>query len=145
MKNYLDLLGTDLYLDLVLVVEPVGAPETEIWINQQMIYQGQLLESITVSEQLPLLSEILISVKLKNKVYNSDSETAVVLKKLSIDGFDIIPNWSQLANYINDHNTNSPTSYLGFNGEWKFQITQPFYQWKHQVNGQGWLLQPNYS
>ena len=116
MKNYLDLLGTDLYLDLVLMVDPVGAPETEIWINQQLIYQGQLLESITVSEQLPLLSEVLISVKLKNKVYNSESETAVVLKKLSIDGFDIIPNWSQLANYINDHNTNSPTSYIGFNG-----------------------------
>lgn len=143
MKNYLDLLGTDLYLDLVLVVDPVGAPETEIWINQQLICQEQLLESITVSEQLPLLSEVSITVKLKNKVYDSASETALILKKLSIDGFDIIPNWSQLANYVNDHNINSPTSYIGFNGEWKFQIPQPFYQWKHQVNGQGWLLQPN--
>ena len=91
MKKFSDLLATDLHLDLALIAEPVGIPDVEIWVNQQLIHQGQLLESFTVSTQLPLLSGFLILVKLRNKVYSLESETAVVLTKLSIDGFDLVP------------------------------------------------------
>jgi hypothetical protein len=142
MKNFLDLLATDLHLDLELAVEPVGIPDVEIWINQQRIHQGQLLEPITVSRRLPLLPGFLISVKLKNKVYISESETAVVLNKLSIDRFDIIPRFTHLAQYVNDHNFNKPTSYLGFNGEWRLEVATPFYQWQHEITAQGWLFRP---
>jgi len=142
MKNFSDLLATDLHLDLVLIAEPVGRPDVEIWVNQQLIHQGQLSESITVLKQLPLLSEFLISVNLKNKVYSSESETAVILTKLSVDGFDIIPGFTQLAQYANDHAFNEPTSYIGFNGEWRLEVTKPFYQWQHEITSQGWLFQP---
>ena len=142
MKNFSDLLATDLQLDFALSIEPVGMPDTEIWINQQLMYQGQLLDTFSISQQLPLLSDLLISVKLKNKTYGLIPDTAIVLKQISIDGFDIIPAWTQLAQYVNDHDINDPTSYLGFNGEWKLEIKQPFYQWRHQVTGQGWLLHP---
>ena len=142
MKKFSDLLDTDLQLDLELVAEPVGVPDVEIWLNQQLMYQGHLLRSITISKQLPLLPEFLISVKLKNKVYSSDSETAVVVTKLSIDGFDLVPNYTHLAQYANDHDFKQPTSYIGFNGEWKFEVDQPFYQWRHVNTGQGWLFQP---
>ena len=142
MKKFSDLLATDLHLDLVLTAEPVGIPDVEIWANQQLIYQGQLLESFTVSTQLPLLSEISVSVKLKNKVYSLESETAVVVTKLSIDGFDLVPHFTHLAQYTNDHDFKDPTSYVGFNGEWKFEVSKPFYQWQHEITGQGWLLQP---
>jgi len=142
MKNFSDLLATDLHLDLVLIAEPVGRPDVEIWVNQQLIHQGQLSESITVLKQLPLLSEFLISVNLKNKVYSSQSETAVVLTKLSVDGFDIIPNFTHLAQYTNDHDFKKPTSYIGFNGEWRLEVTKPFYQWQHEITSQGWLFQP---
>ena len=145
MKNFSDLLATDLHLDLVLIAEPVGRPDIEIWVNQQLIHQGQLSDSIKVSTQLPLLIGLLVLVKLKNKVYSSESETAVVLNQLSIDGFDIIPNFTHLAQYHNDHDFTEPTSYIGFNGEWKLEIPQPFYQWHHKVTGQGWLFRPNYS
>ena len=142
MKNFSDLLATDLHLDLVLTAEPVGIPDVEIWINQQLIHQEQLLESITISTQLPLLIGLSVSVKLKNKVYSLESETAVVLNKLSIDGFDLIPRFTHLAQYNNDHDYNKPTSYIGFNGEWKFEVDRPFYQWRHVNTGQGWLFQP---
>jgi hypothetical protein len=142
MKKFLDLLATDLHLDLVLIAEPIGRPDVEIWINQQLIHQGQLSESVTVSKQLPLLSGFLISVNLKNKIYSSESETALVLNNLSIDGFDIIPRFTHLAQYANDHAFTEPTSYIGFNGEWRLEVTKPFYQWQHEITSQGWLFQP---
>lgn len=143
MKNFSDLLATDQSLDLVISVAPVGLPDTEIWVNQNLMYQGQLSGTLDISKKLPLLSVFSISVKLKNKIYTTDSETAIVLTKISIDGFDIVPAWTHLANYTNDHHMDDPTSYLGFNGEWKLVISRPFYQWQHQVTGQGWLLCPN--
>ena len=129
-------------MDLVLIAEPVGRPDVEIWANQQLIYQGQLSESMTVSTQLPLLMGLSVLVKLKNKVYSSESETAVVLNKLSVDGFDIIPSFTHLVDYANDHDFKEPTSYIGFNGEWKLEINKPFYQWQHEITSQGWLFQP---
>ena len=143
MKNFSDLLATDPQLDLDISVDPIGSPYTEIWINQNLMYQGQLSGTLDISTKLPLLSAFSISVKLKNKIYLSDSETAIVLNKISIDGFDIIPAWTHLACYSNDYDICGPTSYMGFNGEWQLEITQPFYQWRHQVTGQGWLLCPN--
>jgi hypothetical protein len=142
MKNFSDLLATDLHLDLVLMVEPVGIPDVEICIDQQLIHQGQLLKSFAVSTQLPLLQKFSVSVKLKNKVYSSEYETAVILTKLTIDGFDIIPNFTHLAKYDNDHDFTEPTSYVGFNGEWRLEVTKPFYQWQHEITSQGWLFQP---
>ena len=142
MKKFSDLLATDLYLDLILTAEPVGAPDVEIWIDQQLMHQGQLSQPITVSTQLSLLSEFSVLVKLKNKVYSSESETAVVVTKLSIDGFDLVPRFTHLAQYANDHDFTEPTSYVGFNGEWKFNINKPFYQWQHEITSQGWLFQP---
>ena len=142
MKKFSDLLAIDLHLDFVLIAEPVGIPDVEIWVNQQLMHQGQLLKSFIVSTRLPLLSEISVVVKLKNKVYSLESETAVVLTKLSIDGFDLVPNFTHLAQYTNDHDFTEPTSYIGFNGEWKFEVTKPFYQWQHEITGQGWLFRP---
>jgi hypothetical protein len=142
MNNFSDLLATDLHLDLVLIAEPVGYPDVEIWIDQQLIHQGQSSEFITVSKQLPLLSGFSIMVKLKNKVYTSESETALVLNNLSIDGFELIPGFTHLAQYNNDHAFTEPTSYIGFNGEWKLEVNKPFYQWRHEITSQGWLFQP---
>jgi hypothetical protein len=142
MKNFSDLLATDLQLDLSLVAEPIGVPDAEIWLNQQLIHQGPMSAPVTISTQLPLLSGVSVVVKLKNKVYTSESETAVMLTKLSVDGFDIIPQFTHLAKYINDHAFTEPTSYIGFNGEWKLEVAKPFYQWQHEITSQGWLFQP---
>ena len=142
MKNFLDLLATDLQLDLDMTVEPVGIPDIEIWINQQLVHQGRLQEPLTISQQLPLRSGLIISVRLKNKIYGETLDTAIVLKQISVDGFDIIPNFTHLAQYTNDHDFKEPTSYIGFNGEWRLEVTKPFYQWQHEITSQGWLFQP---
>ncbi len=46
------------------------------------------------------------------------------LTKLAIDGFDAMP-YTQCQD-----------------GIYYFEIDQPFYQWRHTVTGQGWLLKP---
>lgn len=142
MKNFSELLATDLHVDLALTAEPIGIPYVEIYINQTSLYQGQLLEPMTISQRLPLLLGFVVVVKLQNKIYSSDYETAVNLTRLSVDNFDLIPRWSHLARYTNDHDFTEPTSYIGFNGEWKFEVTKPFYQWRHEATGQGWLFHP---
>lgn len=144
MKTFSDLLATDLYLDLTLVVEPIGVPDVEIYINQTLLYQGPLLGPRTMRQQWPLLWGFVVTVKLKNKIYSLESETAVNLTRLCVDDFDLVPQWSHLACYVNDHGYTDPTSYIGFNGEWKFEITKPFYQWRHEITGQGWLLHPDH-
>ena len=79
---------------------------------------------------------------MSGKQYDQYRETAVIIDQLAIDGFDIIPTWTQLATYHNDHDSRGPTAYLGFNGTWRLQIDRPFYQWRHAVTGLGWLLAP---
>jgi hypothetical protein len=49
---------------------------------------------------------------------------------------------SHLATYKNDQNVTQPTNYLGFNGTWNLKINEPFYRWRHNITGQGWLLEP---
>ena len=46
------------------------------------------------------------------------------LTSIKIDSFDVMPYvWHQ-------------------NSIWYFEIDQPFYQWRHTITGQGWLLKP---
>jgi hypothetical protein len=46
------------------------------------------------------------------------------LTSICIDNFDVSPyTWCQ-------------------DGVWHFEIDQPFYQWRHVITGQGWLLEP---
>ena len=82
----------------------------------------------------------MISAELRNKHYTTEYETAVIIKRLSIDNIEIIPQYDYLADYDNDHDNNNPTHYLGFNGKWTLTIDRPFYQWLHQVQNQGWLI-----
>jgi hypothetical protein len=91
---------------------------------------------------VPLLDPIKIEIGMSNKKYNQNLETAVIIDSVCIDGFEITPNYTHLANYQNERNIDNPTSYLGFNGVWKLTIPEPFYRWQHRVTGQGWLLEP---
>ena len=75
-----------------------------------------------------------------NKVYTTEYETAVIIKRLSIDNINIIPEYTHCAEYNNDHGFTDPTSYIGFNGKWALTFDRPFYQWLHQAHNQGWLI-----
>lgn len=140
MKNYSDLLAIDPRLSFCLELEPVGNPEVSILIDKNIYGGGKLFNSISINTHLNALMPFEIQLELKNKIYDVNNETAIIIRCLQIDGIDLVPKFDYLAQYHNDHNNNDPTSYLGFNGKWTLTIDRPFYQWLHQVTGQGWLL-----
>lgn len=133
MKNYLDLRAIDTDLRLSIVTKTIGNPDYVIKVNNTVV------ENI-IDYRLPLLDTICIEIELRNKTYTLEYETAVIIEQISIDNINLVPKYDYLAEYINDHNNNNPTSYLGFNGKWTLTIDRPFYQWLHQAQNQGWLL-----
>lgn len=139
MNNYLDLPATDTALSVVLELEPVGKPNVRISINTYII-DNQLTETLTVNYQVKLLEPFSIIIELYDKVYTTEYETAVIIKRLSVDNISVIPEYTHLAVYDNDHDFKDPTSYIGFNGKWALTFDRPFYQWLHQAQNQGWLL-----
>ena len=146
MKTFSDLLDIDPKIDLSVALEPLshnGYPDFWITVNDQIIAQGTLIHSITEHCQINLLDPIRLEIGMKQKRYSADKETAIIIRSIDIDGFEIVPNWTHLATYQNDHDNRSPTSYLGFNGTWRLDIPEPFYRWRHRVTGQGWLLEPS--
>jgi hypothetical protein len=145
MKNFLELQDTEFFLDIAVLLSPVGRPEVDLVINRRVIYSGLLDSPMTFLDQIPVMDPFDIDVTLRNKQYGQSQETACTIDQLSIDCFDIVPGWSQLANYINDHDYDQPTNYLGFNGTWSLVVPIPFYQWKHRITGQGMLLNPSTS
>jgi hypothetical protein len=121
-------------------VEPVGRPCVDIVVNDTVIEYQSLTDTITYTKFVDLLTPITLSIILSNKIYTQEYETAVIIKRLSVDNIDLTPDYDYLADYQNDHHNNTPTNYLGFNGKWTLTIDRPFYQWLHQAQGQGWLL-----
>jgi hypothetical protein len=142
MNNFSDLLAIDSVLNVKLQLTPVHQPWAKVMINQQCVWDDQLIKPLAVACQLPLLEPLNVSIELHSKDYAVDNLSAILIEQLTIDNFELIPNWTQLADYVNDHCYQDPTNYLGFNGTWRLSISEPFYQWQHRVGGQGWLLKP---
>ena len=130
MKKYSDLPDTKLQLDIEL--ELVGDPKFSLQVGPCTDYQS--------TYYLDLLTPFSIIIELHNKVYTTEYETAVIIKRLSIDNISIIPEYTHLAQYDNDHGFTDPTSHIGFNGKWALTVDRPFYQWLHQAQNQGWLI-----
>ena len=143
MNTFSDLQATELALDLELQIQPIGQPRLCVSVNTEIVFTGTGTQPITIRRQCPLLDPFLIKIELVEKDYNAAQETAAVIEQLRIDHFELMPKWTQLALYHNDHNYKQPTNYLGFVGTWELSIGQPFYQWHHQVTGQGLLLTLN--
>lgn len=136
MKTYSDLPAIDPRLYCRLELEPIGVPEVAVTIGH-IQGGGKLLEPAVFDVTLDLQQPFMIEIELKNKQYHPELETAVVIKVLQIDGIDLVPRFDYLATYVNDHDNNNPTSYLGFNGKWTLTFHKPFYQWLHHVTAQG--------
>jgi hypothetical protein len=140
MKTYSDLLDIDTCLHLHVELEPVGTPDITVSINNIVDDYPELSNNIILDYHIDLLDLFSIDIELRNKHYTVEYETAVIIKRLSVDNIELIPQYDYLAEYVNDHNNNNPTSYLGFNGKWRLTFDQPFYHWLHRHSGQGWLI-----
>lgn len=139
MKNYSELTVID-PLHLEIELEAIGNPEFRVTINDVTDDFSKASNPVILEYAIDLLDIFTINIELYNKTYSLDNETAVIIKRLSIDNIEIIPKYDYLAEYVNDHDNNNPTSYLGFNGKWTLTIDRPFYHWLHFHSGQGWLF-----
>ncbi len=145
MKNFSDLPDTDPAITVVIKLSAIsdnGYPGALVRVNQDVIEYLQLTQSVEHEFAVPLRDTIEIEIALIDKQYSQNRETAIVIDSVSIDGFEIVPGWTHLATYDSERGLQGPTSYLGINGSWKLVIDRPFYQWRHQITGQGWLLEP---
>lgn len=135
MKTYSDIGAIDSDINLVCQISVIGKPFYKIFVNEIEFHDK------TLNLKLELLRPISFRVELQNKVYSQTDETAVIIEKLEIDHIKIVPHYTHLVKYLNDHNYIEPTNYIGFNGSWFLNIDKPFYHWLHEVKGNGWLLQ----
>jgi hypothetical protein len=140
MNTFSDLQAIELELEVSLKIKPIGLPKINVWINQDLMTSIQLDHPITIYHKLPLLEPFEIKIQLWEKDYTAAQETAAVIESLRIDNFELVPSWTQLAVYQNDHNYHAPTNYLGFVGTWTFAVDRAFYQWLHGTVNQGLLL-----
>ena len=140
MKTYSDLQAIDTRLHLHIELEPVGTPDIIVSVNDVVDDYPGLSDNVILDYHVDLLDLFAVNIDLRNKHYTTEYETAVIIKRLSIDNIELIPQYDYLARYINDHNNNNPTSYLGFNGKWTLTFGCPFYHWLHKHSGQGWLI-----
>lgn len=145
MKNFLDLPATNPEIQVWMMLEPIianGPPYVRVYINGRLVHCDYMIEGTIIMNKVPLLDPVDIRVEMSGKLYSETLETAVVIKEFTLDEIKIVPTYTHLVSYMNDHNCTDPTSYLGFNGSWEFKTDCPFYQWLHLVSGQGWLLTP---
>ena len=146
MKNFLELLDTKEKLDVEMSLESIidnGPPWVTVKVNDIVLYDAYLDSMALIRCKLPVNDPFTITVSMQEKEYDQTLETAVIINSLVIDDFDIVPAYTSFAEYDNERNFTDPTNYLGFNGEWRLTVAEPFYTWRHKVTGQGWLLQPN--
>jgi hypothetical protein len=146
MKNFLDLLDTNAHIEVLIELESIidnGVPDVSVSINDNNLWTGPLSSTCTINTNLHLLDCVDIKITMANKKYCPDRETAVIIKKITIDGYDITKfDFYPMISYVADQPVNFLGLYLGFNGVWNFKTTQPFYQWLHKMQGHGWILTP---
>jgi len=140
MNPFLNLLDTaDKTINVCIFLFPINydsLPHLDVLINGNIIFSAEIDEQKTLKTSIQLLEPVHIEIISKNN-------NAAVIKSIKIDDFDIIPNYIHYSDYVGSDGTAfGPTEYLGVSGKWDLIIDKPFYNWKHDVTGMGWLLTP---
>ena len=119
MKNFLELLATNLSVDIDLVVTPTATVPTQVMINGTCIYDSRMKRTTDFHYSVPLLEPIEITVR----------HSGATVPSLKFDGWESRPVHGQDAT-----------------GVWRFTTDGlSFYQWQHHATAQGWLLTPKTS
>lgn len=145
MKNFSELLATDRQLTVCIKLRAIadaGVPWVTVKVNGQLELDQELSGSALILTEIPCDQSWSIDITMRDKIYREDLETAVIVDCVEINGHNLVPDFTHLAHYHNDHKQDNPTNYLGWNGTWAFRSDRPFYHWLHQNTGQGWLLEP---
>ena len=119
MKNFSELLATNLSVDIDLKLAPVAPGPVEVVINGKCIYNGIMQRTTDFHYPVPVLEPIEITV----------FHCGVTVLSLCFDDWESRPVHGQDAM-----------------GVWRFTSNGlPFYQWQHHATAQGWLLTPTPS
>lgn len=119
MKNFLELLATNLAVDIDITVEPTVLGSIQVIINDRCIYDNTMHRNTDLHYTVPLLEPIEIVV----------THSGATVSSLKFDGWESRPVHGQ-----------------DFTGMWRFTTDGlPFYQWQHHATAQGWLLLPTPS
>lgn len=119
MKNFSELLATNLSVDIDMTVVPTAQESLQVIINGRCIYNNVMQHSTDFHYTVPLLEPIEIVV----------THSGATVSSLKFDGWESRPVHGQ-----------------DFTGMWRFTTDGlPFYQWRHHATAQGWLLLPTPS
>lgn len=143
MKNFSEALDTKVQLDYKLVLSPIGDngdPKIAVEMNHEVKFHGNLERDTTITGSILNTDKFSMAITLKDKIYNNEKETAVIINLLEIDGKEIIPRYVHKSVYENDHDSSVITNYLGYNGQWKLSMDGPFYIWLHEQDAKGMLI-----
>ena len=112
-------------LHIHITSEDYVGPFIETKINDVILWRGFKNSSITLSSIVPLLKPVTIDFS----VVDIPDNNSVTLNRVVVDDFDLTDNAIVFYNKSQCKN-------------WQFDSKIPFYQWKHNYTGQGWLLKP---
>lgn len=144
MKTFSDILDINPDINVEINIETIednGYPNFEVKLNHQNIIIDQQ-KNIGIKKTVSVFDPIRIEIVLKDKKYSSTKETAILLRSIKIAGIDIVPKFLHLTEYNNDHNQKIHTTHIGYNGCWSLDTGKPFFEWYHEVSGQGMLIKP---
>ena len=60
-----------------------------------------------------------------------EGSSGVEITKFTVNGLEVLPKYR--------HYANKDTTYIDFYDDWVFEIPYPFYEWYHDISGQGWI------
>ena len=132
MKTYSDLQDIDTNLDIKMVLEPQGLVECRFGIDDILV-DYELDQTLELEWQVDCQKPFGFLVELVSESNDSDG---LLIKQLSVDGIELVPQFNHLAHYV----TGTPTCFLGQQGKWTLTFDRPFYQWLHAATAQGWLF-----
>ena len=119
MKNFSELLATNLAVDIDLNIFPLVSSPVEVVVNSQCIYNTVMQHCTPFHYSVPVLEPIEIIV----------FHSGITVLSLCFDGWESRP----------VHGSDAM-------GVWRFTTNGlPFYQWWHHATAQGWLLTPKTS
>jgi hypothetical protein len=114
MNNYLDLLDTELSINIEMVLESVNG-HAEVTVNNCVVYAGPVMDRLNITHLIPLLDPVRIQVQ----------HSGVYLSSLKLDDWEARPQHAWEVN-----------------GVFTLDTKIAFYQWQHHATSQGWLLTP---
>jgi len=121
-----------------VLLEPVATPMVRVSCGgQQKIMRLSSTASWTKFKFTQIAGPAQLTVEMTDKL-PSDSQTAVIVKQIRLNGIEHLQNTYQGMYYPHGMESRRDT-YIAWNGVWILNFTVPTYTWMHKTQGLGWI------